>query len=310
MFKNPRAPSERSFYKSKEGLEAQDHPKEHSLPSDDPKVNRRLPSPSSPTANQAMPSATYYQIPSSGEQTPPFQRRPAHKRTWSFYSTASSSTNSSHGGRSSPSLLNPLPNALTGVGDVKSENAWGAFVPPSQSYMGIGATNSLMRFIPASSASAASHGRHRRGGTRPVMPSHAAHDIDNRRKDIEKVRSPLSSRADIPVPMIVRTTPSTSSSTTASSASSSRSPSPHRSRDSPLDLSPTSLLHPEITYGGLGSGLHPVLARAERSSKFCKGVKVCATCSKTGRDFPACGKCNKMWCSRECRLAGGKRHVC
>lgn len=174
--------------------------------------------------------------------------------------------------------------------------------------MGIGATNALMRFIPSS---AASHGRHsRKTGTRPAIVVHAAHD-NERRKDMEKSRSPLSSRADVPVPMIVRTTPSSSSSHTSSSTSSSRSPSPPPSRDSPFDLSPTSLLHPDVnSYGGLGSGLHPVLARAERSSKLCKGVMVCATCSKAGRDFPACGKCKKMWCSRECRLAGGKRHVC
>ncbi|TFK27740.1 hypothetical protein FA15DRAFT_666212 [Coprinopsis marcescibilis] len=58
------------------------------------------------------------------------------------------------------------------------------------------------------------------------------------------------------------------------------------------------------------SDLHPVLARMERSSKFCAQKMECSTCRKPGRDFPKCGKCQKMWCSRECRLVGGKRHVC
>ncbi|TEB26290.1 hypothetical protein FA13DRAFT_1737464 [Coprinellus micaceus] len=259
-----------------------------------------------------MPSGVH-QIATSDEQTLPFQRRPTRERTWSFYSTSSSSASSSRwsGDRPpTPTLLNPLPNALSGVGDVKFENACGAFVPPSQSYLGIGATNALLRFAP--SPSAASYGRHRKAGTRPAIVTLAAHDSSSRRKDVEKSRSPLSCRADIPVPVIVRTTPS-SSSTTSSSTSSSRSPSPPPSYNSSLDLSPTELLHPDVhsnSYGGLGSGLHPVLARAERSSKLCKGVMVCGTCSKRGRDFPACGKCKKMWCSRECRLAGGKRHVC
>ena len=191
---------------------------------------------------------------------------------------------------------------------MKFVNACGAFVPPSQSYLGIGATNALLRFVPASSLSAASYGRHRKAGTRPAIATPTAHDSTSRRKDVEKSRSPLSYRADLPVPVIVRTTPSTSS-TTSSSTSPSRSASPPLSYNSTLDLSPTELLHPDIQSNNYG-GLHPALARAERSSKLCKGVMVCATCSKRGRDFPACGKCKKMWCSRECRLAGGKRHVC
>lgn len=58
------------------------------------------------------------------------------------------------------------------------------------------------------------------------------------------------------------------------------------------------------------SEMHPILARLERQSKLCKSKTQCATCGETGADFPRCGKCNQMWCSRECRLTGGKRHVC
>ncbi|KAF9046720.1 hypothetical protein BJ165DRAFT_1188848 [Panaeolus papilionaceus] len=56
--------------------------------------------------------------------------------------------------------------------------------------------------------------------------------------------------------------------------------------------------------------LHPILARLEKKSKFCTQKSQCATCHKTGSDYPRCGKCNQMWCSRQCRLVGGKRHVC
>lgn len=56
--------------------------------------------------------------------------------------------------------------------------------------------------------------------------------------------------------------------------------------------------------------LHPVLARLERDSKFFKAKVRCSTCGKTGAGFPMCGRCGEMWCSRECRVGNGKRHVC
>lgn len=57
--------------------------------------------------------------------------------------------------------------------------------------------------------------------------------------------------------------------------------------------------------------LHPVLANLERKSKLISPkADYCSTCKKPGRDFPRCGKCQNMWCSRECRLMGGRRHFC
>ncbi|TFK74802.1 hypothetical protein BDN72DRAFT_632627 [Pluteus cervinus] len=53
-----------------------------------------------------------------------------------------------------------------------------------------------------------------------------------------------------------------------------------------------------------------ILESLERKSKLCVNKVQCATCKKVGADFPRCGKCSLMWCSRECRLVGGKRHVC
>jgi len=56
--------------------------------------------------------------------------------------------------------------------------------------------------------------------------------------------------------------------------------------------------------------LDPVLATLEKSSRFCKRKAYCATCYKPGTSYPSCARCGEMWCSRECRLVGGKKHVC
>jgi len=103
--------------------------------------------------------------------------------------------------------------------------------------------------------------------------------------------------SSLSIPSISRTTSSFSDqddlSTAPTSARVSREPSPHNQRTKPMTMK-----------------LHPVLAACERSSKFSTRV-VCATCSKPGRDYPKCGKCGEMWCSRACRLKdGAKRHVC
>ncbi|KAI6015572.1 hypothetical protein BKA83DRAFT_2082597 [Pisolithus microcarpus] len=51
--------------------------------------------------------------------------------------------------------------------------------------------------------------------------------------------------------------------------------------------------------------LHPVLEGLERKSRVSCSSQ-CSTCLKSGRDFPRCGRCGQMWCSRDCRLQGGK----
>lgn len=55
--------------------------------------------------------------------------------------------------------------------------------------------------------------------------------------------------------------------------------------------------------------LHPVLEGLERKSRVSCSSQ-CSTCLKSGRDFPRCGRCGQMWCSRDCRLQGGKKHIC
>ncbi|KAG0693182.1 hypothetical protein DFH29DRAFT_414012 [Suillus ampliporus] len=66
---------------------------------------------------------------------------------------------------------------------------------------------------------------------------------------------------------------------------------------------------PASPLGDNVSTLCPILEAVESASKLsCRTV--CVTCLKTGRDFPHCPRCGDMWCSRECRMQGGKRHVC
>jgi len=57
------------------------------------------------------------------------------------------------------------------------------------------------------------------------------------------------------------------------------------------------------------SKLDPILAKVERCSKF-RTITECSACQKVGSDYPKCPRCQEMWCSRECRLQGGKRHLC
>ncbi|KAG7443085.1 uncharacterized protein BT62DRAFT_349428 [Guyanagaster necrorhizus] len=68
-------------------------------------------------------------------------------------------------------------------------------------------------------------------------------------------------------------------------------------------------LHPPA-HVSFHSELNPILASLERKSKFCTDRVRCATCGKPGSDYPRCGKCGEMWCSRDCRLQGRRSHVC
>ncbi len=52
------------------------------------------------------------------------------------------------------------------------------------------------------------------------------------------------------------------------------------------------------------------LVEFENRSKFFEQMLVCSFCSKQGPNFPKCGKCDKAWCSRDCRLRGSMQHTC
>ncbi|OAX41563.1 hypothetical protein K503DRAFT_481999 [Rhizopogon vinicolor AM-OR11-026] len=78
----------------------------------------------------------------------------------------------------------------------------------------------------------------------------------------------------------------------------------------PIDTSSSPYSTPKSLVAENASTIfHPVLKAVERASKLSYHT-VCATCLKTGRSFPRCPRCGDMWCSRECRMQGGKRHVC
>ena len=52
------------------------------------------------------------------------------------------------------------------------------------------------------------------------------------------------------------------------------------------------------------------LVEFENKSKFFEQVLTCSFCNKQGPNFPKCGKCDKAWCSRDCRLKGSMQHAC
>ena len=106
------------------------------------------------------------------------------------------------------------------------------------------------------------------------------------------------SRPQSPVPSISRTPSPDTDLESPSTAPSSAGPStPSRS----LASSPI----------GTTRSLHSVLESLEDSSKF-RIRTSCATCKRSGSNFPCCPRCGEMWCSRACRLQGnnGKRHQC
>lgn len=80
----------------------------------------------------------------------------------------------------------------------------------------------------------------------------------------------------------------------------------HSSTSSTLSL----LDEPLHRIRAKSSEMNPILSELERKSKLCKLIASCATCGKHGSDYPRCGKCGEMWCSRPCRLRGGKKHIC
>lgn len=53
-----------------------------------------------------------------------------------------------------------------------------------------------------------------------------------------------------------------------------------------------------------------LLIEFEEQSKFLCQTLLCSSCGKSGANFPKCGKCEKAWCSRDCRLKAKSTHEC
>ncbi|KAH6912936.1 hypothetical protein BKA70DRAFT_1184309 [Coprinopsis sp. MPI-PUGE-AT-0042] len=208
-----------------------------------------------------------------GSQFNTLGQRSRRRRTMSILSTSSCLSTTSTSSVSSTLLSDPSPASEVS----ERSSVWGSFVPLTS------ASNSLRSLAAV---------RRYRNSCSSADQSEEAFEIS-----IEKSRpyGSLFSRGQSPskVPLITRT---------LSTNPTPRPPSP--------DSSASSINQDVVVNRGSKNSLHPVLARMERSSKFCVQKKVCSTCRKPGRDFPQCGRCQQMWCSRECRLVGGKRHVC
>ena len=80
---------------------------------------------------------------------------------------------------------------------------------------------------------------------------------------------------------------------------------PRRSSLSPKTMPPTAT---PTTRTRSNSGMNSILAEVEKASKF-RMQSTCSKCQREGLDYPKCPRCNETWCSRECRVAGGK-HSC
>lgn len=76
----------------------------------------------------------------------------------------------------------------------------------------------------------------------------------------------------------------------------------------PLPHKMSSTTPTPVTRTNSNSGLNSILAEVEKTSKF-RMPTTCSKCLREGLDYPKCPRCNEAWCSRECRVSGGK-HSC
>ncbi|KAI0354948.1 hypothetical protein OH77DRAFT_373272 [Trametes cingulata] len=83
--------------------------------------------------------------------------------------------------------------------------------------------------------------------------------------------------------------------------SSARSPSRSPSIDSVDTASSSEAPATPKTHSILAHELPPSLDDLERTSRYTVESK-CASCHRSGSNFPSCAKCGEQWCSRECRL--------
>ncbi|KAG8214602.1 hypothetical protein J3R82DRAFT_9672 [Butyriboletus roseoflavus] len=81
------------------------------------------------------------------------------------------------------------------------------------------------------------------------------------------------------------------------------------SRDTVASSPRIFLPSPLVDNDANATKIHPVLAAVERGSKLSRRT-ICSACMKAGTNFPRCARCDDMWCSRACRLQGGKKHIC
>lgn len=88
-----------------------------------------------------------------------------------------------------------------------------------------------------------------------------------------------------------------------------RSPSISRTLLTDFDSAEPSAASSSMDSDGDTAKLYPVLEAVEKGSKLSYRT-ICSTCKRAGTNYPRCPRCNEMWCSRACRLQGGKKHSC
>ncbi|KIK69555.1 hypothetical protein GYMLUDRAFT_33927 [Collybiopsis luxurians FD-317 M1] len=201
------------------------------------------------------------------------RKNPTHRRTTSLLS------------RPRHALLD-FPNTPSGVStpaSLETNVAYGAFTP---TYSVFPCLTSLMRsnsaFLPATYSRRRHHS----------MFEWPDKDSDTGCSDTSSVpASPTSSFRSPFAPTVPRITRTSSYDTHSSGSSSPSEESSYATR-------------------GKRTEMNHILSELERKSKLCTTLVGCATCGKLGSDYPRCGRCGEMWCSRPCRLRGGKRHIC
>ena len=143
--------------------------------------------------------------------------------------------------------------------------------------------------------------------TPALSPTATARPPNPRRRSSQKsLRSPRSKRSFV---LGDPTTASPSPSSTDSLVPPSPSSQSSRHRRHPSSSSSSQFLSPlSATKPKKPVSIDPLLLELERSSRV--GVRtVCQSCKKKGLNFPACRKCGKNYCSRNCRM-DGKVHEC
>ncbi|KAF9447584.1 hypothetical protein P691DRAFT_802161 [Macrolepiota fuliginosa MF-IS2] len=266
----------------------------------------------SPTVfDKSTPTQTHWKDSSPDFHTENLRRPRLRKRTPSLFST--SSTTSSIFDfynrltlKTEPSLTTSLSTTILPVTSVnrKDHLASGSFIPnPSP------ATDNLRSLITSNKYDAYGDDEENTSYYTPrgrsQYPRHSSR--------LSKQSLPIQTNDTIP------------SITRSLSISSSRTPSPSPPRSNArLGRTPTKsshrrrpsqlrILNPNLdvcTGSSVFTDLHPILAKLEKESKLCKVKARCSTCGKIGAGFPVCGRCGEMWCSRECRIGEGRRHVC
>jgi len=216
-------------------------------------------------------------VPYPATQTPPIQDEPKFSPSYNRKRKVSLMSVSSV--RSRITIEFPKAEPVLALGHTRAHLIYGSFIPTPSARASLEHLNRI---------STQAHSIFDKFSRRPTPPSQPWED--------DRADSPLSSGTSSP------TIPSFSRMTSPYPISSS-SPTSPETKGSLVARRPRNAKKQNLDFD-------PILAKVERKSKLLGRKVVCATCGQVGSDYPKCGRCDAMWCSRECRMYGGKRHTC